>query len=181
METALKYIVTGFKPFAGHPINASWEAVKLVKTKRNGAHIQEMTVDHLSAHAEINLLLENTPCDILLLSGVSPYHVIKMELQATKPIELSHISGPSLLRGNWPWKENLSALNESGIPAETSQDAGKYVCESIYWSALNFRRINGYPQYVSFLHVPVLSPQWDENKIAGAMVLSLDLLSNQLP
>ena len=175
MSTHHNIIITGFKPFSRFDINSSWESAKAAKRKRNDIHIQELTVDHLSAHHEVMELLSKNHCDILILSGLADYDMIKLETRASKPQELSLIEGPPELNGHWHWKENLTVLNRLGIPASASDNAGAYVCETSYWSALNFRRLNGYPNYVAFFHVPVLSPVWNEEFISDALILSAEL------
>ena len=95
-------------------------------------------------------------------------------MRARKPIELSDTPGPDMLHGVWPWEENLHGLRRLGIQAEFSNDAGAYVCECAYWSALNFRRLYGYPLCVSFFHVPVINEQWNEGLLSDAVLLSLD-------
>jgi pyroglutamyl-peptidase len=176
MEFNTRIVVTGFKPFAKYLINSSWEAVKVLKEKKEDVHCKELTVDFQAAHYEItNLLLEN-PSDILLLTGLADQKKIRIEKNAKKPVQLENIQGPSFLTGSWPWEENIRALNSMGIPSTISLDAGSYVCESVYWSALNFRREHGYPANVAFIHVPVLSTKWSADSIADALAISLNCL-----
>lgn len=173
MDTA-NILVTGFQPFGRYAINSSWESVKVLSTMRSDLKTSELTVDQLTAHVEITSLLYEQHYDILLLSGLADYDEIHLETLANKPPELAEIAGPALLEGHWPWQDSLALLHAKNIPVLLSADAGKYVCESVYWSALNFRLMNGYPKYVGFFHVPVLSNKWTTNKIAHALSICLD-------
>jgi pyrrolidone-carboxylate peptidase len=167
-------IVTGFQPFSVFPINSSWESAKVLYQQQNHISIKQLHVHHLIAHKEINSLLKSSKCNILLLSGLADYNFISLETRAFKPVELQFIEGPQLINGIWPWEKAIRSMLSLDIHAMASQDAGKYVCESVFWSALNFRRINGYPKFVGFMHVPVISQEWDTNRIAKAMEVTIE-------
>jgi pyroglutamyl-peptidase len=170
-------IVTGFEPFSKFPINSSWESTKAVKEMRSDIVIKELTVDYMTAHQEVTALLIDNPCETILLMGLADKPLLNLEIVAHKPKELAHLDGPSVLVGDWPWTENLLALLESNLPARLSTDAGKYVCESTYWSALNFKLNHGYPSKIAFLHMPVISDEWPVDRLAKATLLSIDLIS----
>ena len=171
-------IVTGFKPFSVYSINSSWEAAKVLHLYKETILIKELHVDHLIAHQQICNLLENAKCDILLLSGLTYRNHISLETIARKPFELKFIEGPSILKAISPWKTIVEQLQSFNIPIDISEDAGQYVCESVFWSALNFKRNNGYPSLVGFMHVPPISPVWSANRIAEIMRLTLESALN---
>jgi pyrrolidone-carboxylate peptidase len=70
-----------------------------------------------------------------------------------------------------------AALDASGVVSIESEDAGQYVCESTYWSLLNY----GYtkhgaaplaskrPDFAGFLHVPPAAPALPLETIARAV------------
>lgn len=173
-KRTLQIIVTGFQPFSIFSVNSSWEAAKVLYQEQSHISIKELHVDHVIAHYEIYDLLETSKCDILLLSGLADYNFISLETIAFKPVELNFVEGPQLMTGVWPWSKAIDAIQSLRIPVSTSQDAGKYVCESAFWSALNFRRINGYPKFVGFIHVPVISNIWNSNLVAKAMQATIE-------
>lgn len=74
------------------------------------------------------------------------------------------------MRGLWPWATALDAIRKSGSPARVSDDAGRYVCETIYWSAL----AAAHAPLTAFLHVPPLGPNWPVERIAAAVAACLD-------
>ncbi len=63
-----------------------------------------------------------------------------------------------------------------GNPVIFSEDAGKYVCDTTYWTVLEFRRRRGFPQHAAFLHVPPLSDEWTVERMAGAVQRVLGLV-----
>ena len=55
-----------------------------------------------------------------------------------------------------------------------SDDAGKYVCDTTYWSVLDFRKRRGFPEHAAFLHVPPVSEVWTVDAVARAIQRVLD-------
>ncbi|MEE2715754.1 MAG: hypothetical protein VYD34_07115, partial [Verrucomicrobiota bacterium] len=60
--------------------------------------------------------------------------------------------------------------------AYISGDAGQYVCESTYWTLLNFRDQHDSPENSAFLHVPPLSTDWTAEEIAGGLKAMLAVI-----
>jgi pyroglutamyl-peptidase len=169
-----KVIVTGFQPFDRYLYNPSWQVAQTLHANRSEIVIKELTVDFLVAHDELTDLLESTPCDMLLMIGLADVGLIRLETAARKPLVFANIEGPDLLHGSWNWDKNLAALRDQNVNTVLSSDAGRYVCESTYWSGLNFKLKNHYPQNIAFLHVPMLDEHWTLEKITLAARLSLD-------
>ena len=169
-----KIVVTGFQPFDRFAVNPSWQVAKRLKAERSEMVIKELTVNYRVAHEELTALLETHPCDTLLMMGLADRGMLKLETIAWKPPQLAHIEGPALLRGHWNWQENIRALHAQNLTAVLSSDAGSYVCESTYWSALNFRANHHYPRSIAFLHVPLTDAYWTLESLLHAASLSLD-------
>lgn len=176
MET--KILLTGFRPFSVYPVNSSWEAARLVKESDDAVTIKELTVDHTAAHVEIISAVQSLKPEILLLSGLADRGCVALETIARKPTALSFFEGPDVFAGRWPWKETMASLAASKIRFTVSEDAGQYVCESVYWSALNFRNLHGYPKFVGFVHVPLISEAWPVTGIAKALHVVLKAASH---
>ena len=96
-----------------------------------------------------------------------------MEQRARRPAqldgELDGELGADEHAGCWPWEEMQSALEASGVEAVRSNDAGQFVCESTYWSLLNYREASRLPEFAGFLHVPHESEEYDIPRIALAV------------
>ena len=63
--------------------------------------------------------------------------------------------GPTALRGGGPFARLVGALRASSVPARLSRDAGRYLCNYTYWSAL--RRVRGGRPLVQFVHIPAIT------------------------
>jgi pyroglutamyl-peptidase len=60
--------------------------------------------------------------------------------------------GPPSRQGRTPFAHLLSAARNTGLPARLSRDAGRYLCNYVYWRALQHAR-GGRP-LVQFIHIP---------------------------
>ena len=63
---------------------------------------------------------------------------------------------PPLRRGRAPFMQLVGAARATGIACRTSNDAGRYVCNYVYWRALETAEKPGGPDVVVFIHVPKL-------------------------
>ncbi len=151
-------LLTGFEPFGAHRVNSSWEAVKIVAAE-NAAHVHaaRLPVQHRLARARlVTLLAEHRP-SICLLTGLAAGDAIRIERGARRPPELHHIAGARRLEGHWPWPELAKAAARVFPRVRFSDDAGRYVCESTYWSLLAYREQWALPRDAAFVHLPPLS------------------------
>ncbi len=57
-ESKKKIVLTGFGPFSGHPINASWEAVKIVRDSWNDDDANNVSWPTLE---NVDVLIFNIP------------------------------------------------------------------------------------------------------------------------
>lgn len=167
-------LVTGFEPFRQYRVNSSWEGVRTAGRRRSSLHTALLPVDHRAAHRLLQQQLGELQPDILLLCGLAPGPGLRLERLARKPQQLAAVPGCQRRLGKWPWAQAIQHLHNSGFSASFSRDAGSYVCESSYWSALNFRIRHGYPRRVALLHVPPLSRQWTADRIASAILVLID-------
>ncbi len=151
-------MLTGFEPFGAHRVNSSWEAVKIVAAE-HAAHVRaaRLPVRHRLARAQLVALLSEHQPSICLLTGLAPGNAIRIERSARRPPELHHIAGARRLEGHWPWPELAKAAAGAFPRVHFSDDAGRYVCESTYWSLLAYREQWGLPRDAAFVHLPPLS------------------------
>ena len=65
------------------------------------------------------------------------------------------------------------ALDDAQVRSIDSSDAGQYVCESTYWSLLNYQQQDQQepqpPEFAAFLHVPPESALYPLETIARAV------------
>ena len=175
VSTTDKILLTGFEPFAEFKVNSSWQAVQKLASKRNPQFICEcLPVDYHAARDQLIHLLESYQPYICLCTGLAAGDTFRLEQQARKPSQFSDLKGTDSYTGQWPWDEAMQSFQAKDLPAYFSEDAGRYVCESTYWTLLNFRDQHGYPEKSAFLHVPPLSENWPVDKIAAGVKAMLE-------
>ncbi|MBX2855296.1 MAG: hypothetical protein KTR21_09920 [Rhodobacteraceae bacterium] len=165
-------LITAFEPFDKWEVNSSQAGVASLQRRRGEALDAEahiLPVDHARAVARLRLLLRVARPEILLLTGLANEDRVRLERLARAPADAPLRPGPEQRLGEWPWTPALTALATADIPARISDNAGLYVCETAYRTALDFRAQTGWPKRICFLHVPPLSEEWPVERIATAM------------
>ncbi len=172
-----KILLTGFEPFAEFEVNSSWQAVKELAKEKNPQFICEcLPVDHHAARERLIDLLQSHQPRTCLCTGLAKGTQFRLEKQARKPGQFNKLKGPDAYTGQWPWDAALQSFQTSNLPAYISGDAGQYVCESTYWTLLNFRDQHDSPENSAFLHVPPLSTDWTAEEIAGGLKAMLAVI-----
>src|SRR5262245_49845651 len=95
-----------------------------------------LPVDYQRAHEELRQLLVTHEPRAVLCTGLARSG-FRIERAARRPPALAGISGAEQLEGSWPWLEMSTELARAGERAPESWNAGRYVCESTYWSLLS--------------------------------------------
>jgi len=166
MESRPGILVTGFAPFQRFSINPSWSSARAL-AERFPRHIAArlLPVDHLAARTQLAVALEELRPDACLCMGLAPSDVFHLEERARKPAEFAGLPGPGELAATWEWGEMESHLQRRGVPHVRSTDAGQYVCESTFYSLLQFAAERAFPARAGFLHVPAISDCFTEQAI----------------
>jgi pyroglutamyl-peptidase len=165
-------LVTAFEPFADWSVNSSREAAMALAADRPGLHVRVLPVDHVAAAAALQDALDALRPGLVLCAGLAPDPVPRLELRARAPAALG-AAGPER-RGLWPWAATLDAIRAEGLPARLSADAGGYVCETVYWTALGRAGTPPGPRRAAFLHLPPVTADWPARRLARALGASLD-------
>jgi pyroglutamyl-peptidase len=170
-------LVTGFGPFPGAPVNPSGQLVARLARVRRPALSQHRLATHIFATSyatvdrELPKLLAQHKPQILIMFGLAARtKFLRIEMLAHNrksrihPDRIGHIpktyairpGAPSSLRGRAPFARLLDAARATGIEARLSRDAGRYICNYVYWRALDAVEKAGRPDIVVFIHVPKL-------------------------
>jgi pyroglutamyl-peptidase len=167
-------LITGFGPFPGAPFNPSGEiALRLARLRRPGlctlrriAHV--FHTSYAAVDRDLPDLLARHRPDIVLMFGLAartPHVRIETEARnAASPIfsdatgVASHAGdiatgAPLRLRSQAPVPWLVNAARRTGIAAAPSRDAGRYVCNYLYWRALE-KTADTPSCRVLFVHVP---------------------------
>jgi pyroglutamyl-peptidase len=154
-------LVTGFEPFLQWTVNSSGEVARALGARMpDSIRAEVLPVDHAAAHRRMTELVEEVRPKVCLAMGLWAGSTFRIERYGRRCPGLGHIEGADELEGAWDWVEMERQFSDSGKPVIHSHDAGKYVCDTTYWSVLDFRRRHGFPERAAFLHVPPLSEVW---------------------
>jgi pyroglutamyl-peptidase len=168
----VRVLITGFGPFPGAPFNPSAALAKALARRRRPAlagierstHVFATT--YASVDRDLPKLLKQKP-DIVLMFGVAGRRrQLCIETRARNAVSLlfpdagGHrprhgaikLRGPAALAGNAPFARLAGA---AGPKARRSRDAGRYLCNYVYWRALE--QVRGAQPLVQFVHIPPVS------------------------
>jgi pyroglutamyl-peptidase len=169
----VRVLITGFGPFPGAPFNPSASLVKALLRRRRpaldgvevAAHV--FATSYAAVDRDLPKLLAQQPDVVLLfgLAGRRRHLCIETRAQNAVTLLFPDADGrkpqrdiitpraPAPLKGNAPFMRQLSAAR-ARFPSRLSRDAGRYLCNYIYWQAL-LRTEQGRP-LVQFVHIPLL-------------------------
>jgi len=166
-------LITGFGRFPGSPVNPSGPVATRLASCRRPAFTEMRRVAHVFAtrydavDGELPALLAREKPDIIIMFGVAARtHRVRIEERARNRIALlpdaggyrppQHIIAPhrDALRNPLPTARLVKAARAAGVTAAPSRNAGTYLCNYIYWRALEATARPGGPRFVIFVHLP---------------------------
>lgn len=171
-----KVLITGFSPFAGEPINPSYEAVKQLPDDILGYKIIKKEIE-TSFDTSINqleqLLEDNCPSIVILVGQAGGAKNIRIERVAINindaqikdnsgyqpEDKLIRDDGENAYFSTLPIKKIVSALIDDGIPAVVSNSAGTYVCNHLMYNLLYTLKKTNKDIPAGFIHVPYVFSQ----------------------
>jgi len=168
----MRVLLAGFGPFPGAPVNPSALLVAAVARRRRPALAGLQLSTHVFATAyaavdrDLPKLFAADPDAVLIFGLAGRRRRLCIETRARNAVSLLFPDAaghrppaaaiapdqPRARRGNAPFARLLAAVRPSGFPAQLSRDAGRYLCNYVYWRALQRVR-NGTP-LVAFVHIP---------------------------
>ena len=164
-------LITGFGRFPGAPYNPSAPLARAVAKRRRPAFADVRRVLHIfeTSYAAVDrdlpkLIAQHKP-DIVLMFGLAGRtNFVRIETRARnarsilfpdvtgyQPAEREIAPGKPPLRGHAPFTRLLAASRASRVPTRLSRDAGRYLCNYVYWRALEASRSGTLAQ---FIHIP---------------------------
>jgi pyroglutamyl-peptidase len=188
----VRILVTGFGPFPGVPDNASAPIVAALAKSAEvpGIELKTEIIPVLWAYARgvARDAIARAKPHAILHFGVSK-RLTGFEIEtralnlsgpkedcagATRPCTPLDISGKRVLEATLPPAILLRALRQEGLPAQISRNAGRYLCNALFYWSLADARAGG--PLVSFIHMPafnadVLPRLTQKEAAAGAQVL----------
>lgn len=171
-------VLTGFGPFPGARDNVSSvfaSRLALLAGRRLKSHrviARKLPTEWEAAPAKLMRLIKRERPALVLHFGVSwrvrgfVIETTARNAQAPLPDAIGALpasaqvvaGGPEVLRCKIPCSMILDRLEEAGLPAEVSDDAGAYLCNAILYRSLAFAIAGEQPFRAGFIHLPVALP-----------------------
>src|SRR3954451_7172003 len=168
-------LITGFGRFPGAPFNPSGPLVRALGKRRRPAFADVYRAVHIfeTSYASVDrdlpgLIAKHKPVILIMfgLAARTPFVRIETRARNTMSILFPDVSGhrpeartiargEPALSGRAPFRHLLGTARASGVPARMSRDAGRYLCNYLYWRALEASR-SGTP-LAQFIHIPPTS------------------------
>jgi pyroglutamyl-peptidase len=166
-------LITGFGRFHGAPVNPSGLMATRLVRRRRPAFAATRRIAHVFAtrydvvDRELPALLKQEKPDIVVMFGVATRsHRVRVEQRARNRIALFPDAGGhrpatrtiaphrEALRNPLPIARFVAAARTAGVVAAPSRNAGAYLCNYVYWRALEAAARPEGPGHVIFIHVP---------------------------
>ncbi len=178
MSSATRTIlVTGFEPFGGEAVNASWEAARKLDGWRRGEFAAVARLLPCAYDASVRELIRAIgtlkPEAILMTGQAARRAVVCVERFARnlddaaapdnlgvlrKAVAISE-GAPKRLAAAARVEAIAGAIREAGIPSRVSTSAGGFVCNHLYFGALQYLRDTGRATPAVFVHLPATPRQ----------------------
>jgi pyroglutamyl-peptidase len=174
---SITLLVTGFGPFPGAPFNPTGPlALRLARLHRP-AFAETRRIAHVfpTSYAAIDrefppLISRYRPDAVLMFGLATRTRHLRIELRARNTTSMVFADaerrksttlklaadGPTSMRVRAPYPRMLQAARATGVPAALSHDAGRYICNALFWRALEVGARRKGPAVVAFVHVPRL-------------------------
>jgi pyroglutamyl-peptidase len=180
-------LVTGFEPFDGHRVNASWEAVRRFEDSWAGPErlvVLRLPVSFRRARQELRVAVGDVDPTLVVCVGEAggrsavgiervALNVIDARIpdaDGSVPIDVPVIAGaPAAFFLTLPVKACLTAVEKVDVPVEVSNSAGTYVCNATAYALAHL--LTGRPATRGgFVHVP----RTPEQVVDGAPALETE-------
>jgi pyroglutamyl-peptidase len=177
LSAARTILVTGFEPFGGESVNASWEAAKKLEEWRCGEFtavarllpcVYDFSVEEFARAFEAL-----RPEAVLMTGQAARRAVVSVERYArnlddtaapdnrgvTRKAAKIADAAPDRLEAAAPVKAVADAIRAAGIAARVSTNAGGFICNHLYFGALRYLSDGKLMTPAVFLHLPVTPEQ----------------------
>ena len=171
----MKILLTGFKRYATHDINPSEEVIKAIALPESKKVV--LDVSYKNSIAELKKEIKAYKPDVIIAMGLFFYRseptmeqYAYNEMRSIQPDETGVLEndgkplvkeGPASLRTSADLSRIEQVLAAQGVSASISIDPGRFVCNAVYYTALN----SGIPAV--FVHLPLLKDCPLEDDIAA--------------
>ena len=176
MGAAAPILVSGFEPFGGEVVNASWEAVKLLPDEMDDHPVQKLLLPvefGRSGDLIEEAAAELRPSVVIAVGEAGGRAHLSVERVAVNLMrariadnagfqpdgEAIIPEGPDAYLATLPVDACVAAARADGVPADASETAGLYVCNQLMYRILHAIACNNMHIRAGFIHVPHLPCQ----------------------
>lgn len=189
----MNILVTAFSPFDGRVENASALALQGLKDAFPGIRTRILPVDSVIAPVRLKQALWRLRPDVLVMLGeAAGSRSIRLEEHSWNELDFKIPdnagfqpscrpirAGASLvLHGTLPFKRLHERLVDAGHDVVLSTDPGRYLCNQVFYTALDYLGKRGASCQAGFIHLPLAGVLPTPRAIA-ALSCVIDCLDGQ--
>lgn len=173
LKEPLTVLLTGFGPFPGVPFNATQDLIPMIASAaawhRSDIDVvwEILPTDWSAAPARVRDIIRDVRPQCILHFGVSR-HVSSLVVERCARNECSgepdaagscqtngvvRVGGPPVRIATIPVNAIVDRLKTLGVPSETSDDAGVYICNAVFYQSLDACQARTSAK-VGFVHLP---------------------------
>lgn len=173
MKSRKTILVTAFEPFGGEAINPTQRILDRLPDTLAGCAVKKLLlpVEFIRSAAMALAACDALAPDAVILLGqaggraaITPETTARNRMHTAVPDNAGYRptdapvipDAPEALPSTLPVERIVEAIRACGVPAALSDDAGGYVCNSLFYSVL---RHTGGAVPAGFIHVPFLPEQ----------------------
>ncbi len=189
----VKILLTGFEPFGNLEVNPSQAILEKISDRKTLCNVYEINTVSLpvnfdSAGVKIRKTIQEFKPNIILSLGLSESSDSitlerkalnlkqDVEVQSTrnKGSKLILIGCPIIYKSTLPLERMYKSLKDRSIPVTLSDNAGRHVCNYVFYLACHQIKLLENSGRAGFIHVPLMSEQiLESNSNAPSLPLSL--------
>ena len=171
----MRVLLAAFGPFPGAPFNPSAALVQKLARRRRPAladlvyNVHVFATNYAAVDRDLPKLFASEPDLVLIFGLAGRRRHISIETRARNAVSvlfpdasrhrpsnsIIQSGGPDALFGRAPFHALQGAARASRTPVKLSRDAGRYLCNYVYWRALQHAP-QGRP-LVQFVHIPAVA------------------------
>lgn len=172
----MNILITAFEPFENINTNSSLEVLRKVDIKKDNIIKLILPVKLNTSFDILKEKIDYLKPDIIILTGqASKRNKISIETKAKNKISKKtsiedevDLKNQTIIDNNidslyskFPTNEAFKKLKALNIPVELSENAGEYICNSLYFKTMYY--YSNIPSV--FIHFPLYKNQVDENGV----------------
>ena len=174
-ESSCCVLITGFGGFPRARFNPTGHLVEKLARIRRPVFAKTRIVTHVfpthyaAIDRDLPALIRRHRPDVILMLGLAPRSIhLRIEMRGRNALSILAAdaqgftprhrtirpNAPADRRAGASFARLLVAVRGFGVRTSLSRDAGCYVCNYLYWSALEYAERTSKPPLVQFVHVP---------------------------